>query len=266
MKAKTHRGKSRTTARLSVKLDKTLVAYANAASAAGVGILALSCPAAAEIVYTHVHQKLPFNKTFYLDLNHDGIADFGFNNTRWSDGDGSGSDFLTIFPAKSANRIWGDKTASIFYRSASALAAGVRVEHNREFTPGNKLMAHWTTSSGGLKRASSRACKGPWKNVTDRYLGLKFIIKGETHYGWARLNVTCSDVTVTATLTGYAYETVANQEITTGNTNGADDGRSTSATLGRLAQGSTGSARRRTGATALAEKETTTETSGGVYE
>jgi hypothetical protein len=47
---------------------------------------------------------------------------------------------------------------------------------------------------------------GPWVNVKDRYLGLKFQIKGNTHYGWARLNVKVSKTTITATLTGYAYE------------------------------------------------------------
>jgi hypothetical protein len=56
---------------------------------------------------------------------------------------------------------------------------------------------------------------------------LKFSIGGQTHYGWARLNVT---VTFTglfksggtyAVLTGYAYETVPNTPIVTGKTKGA---------------------------------------------
>jgi hypothetical protein len=40
------------------------------------------------------------------------------------------------------------------------------------------------------------------------YLGLKFVIKGKTHYGWARLAVSAQRFVVTATLTRYAYETV----------------------------------------------------------
>jgi hypothetical protein len=62
---------------------------------------------------------------------------------------------------------------------------------------------------------------GPWKNVRKRYLGLKFLIKGKTHYGWARLNVTISGDVINATLTGYAYETVAVKAIITGKTQGA---------------------------------------------
>ena len=36
---------------------------------------------------------------------------------------------------------------------------------------------------------SSTRTIGPWRNVTTRYLGLKFKINGKFHYGWARLSV-----------------------------------------------------------------------------
>jgi hypothetical protein len=93
---------------------------------------------------------------------------------------------------------------------------------------------------------------GPWANVKDRYLGLEFKIKGKIHYGWARLSVTVSKTTITATLTGYAYETIANKPIIAGRTKGPDDGSveesnaalnvptSKPATLGLLAMGSSG--------------------------
>jgi hypothetical protein len=47
-------------------------------------------------------------------------------------------------------------------------------------------------------------------------LGLKFLINGQTHYGWAHVTVNGSR----AVLNGYAYETVPNQPITTGKTSG----------------------------------------------
>jgi hypothetical protein len=57
--------------------------------------------------------------------------------------------------------------------------------------------------------------------VNSRYLGVKFEIKGQTHFGWARLNVQIQlPLTITATLTGYAYETIANKAITAGQTKG----------------------------------------------
>lgn len=216
-------GRNRLAAWRQTKLEKTLVAYANAATAAGVGILALSCPAEAKIIYTHVHEQIPLNKTFSLDLNHDGIADFGFSNTKGTTSFGGGWGFLTIFPTKSANRIWGDKTGDNgFFRYASALAAGAQVGPNKQLSPGNKLMAH-SSSNPGRRKQPSQSCEGLWGNQTDRYLGLKFMIKGQAHYGWARLTVSCSNTTVTATLTGYAYETIPNKPIIAGKTKGPEE-------------------------------------------
>jgi hypothetical protein len=57
--------------------------------------------------------------------------------------------------------------------------------------------------------------------VTNRYLGLQFIIHGRIHYGWARLSVERANLT--ATLTGYAYETIPNKPIIAGKTKGVAD-------------------------------------------
>src|SRR5262249_14283594 len=64
--------------------------------------------------------------------------------------------------------------------------------------------------------------KGQWLNVTGRYLGFRFRIKGKAHYGWARLNVRLSHYTLDATLTGYAYETVTTKPIIAGKTKGGE--------------------------------------------
>ena len=57
------------------------------------------------------------------------------------------------------------------------------------------------------------------------YIGFKFLIAGQTHYGWARLTVRYNPNTpkqrLGAELTGYAYETVAGQPIKAGQTSGA---------------------------------------------
>lgn len=55
--------------------------YAIAASAAGVGMLALAQPGAAKIVNTPTHHIIDKNDIYHLDLNHDGIIDFSFVNT-----------------------------------------------------------------------------------------------------------------------------------------------------------------------------------------
>jgi hypothetical protein len=78
--------------------------------------------------------------------------------------------------------------------------------------------------------------------------GIKFLINGEVHYGWARLSITKSYYL----LTGYAYETVANKAIPAGEEGGADghaaaqpaelmkEPASPMATLGMMARGAGG--------------------------
>jgi len=73
----------------------------------------------------------------------------------------------------------------------------------------------------GRVRELNSVCNGPWSGGT-RYLGLEFSISGEVHFGWARLNVSCKELHVFASLTGYAYETIPNKPIIAGQTKGTD--------------------------------------------
>ena len=51
---------------------------------------------------------------------------------------------------------------------------------------------------------------------------MRFKIAGKTHYGWARLNVQVAGSSITVTLTGYAYETISNKSIRTGQKKGGE--------------------------------------------
>jgi hypothetical protein len=70
--------RQRRTAKLSKSVCRQLNSYALAASAAGVGMLALAQPAEAKIVYTPAHIAVPINTFLPLDLNHDGVNDLSF--------------------------------------------------------------------------------------------------------------------------------------------------------------------------------------------
>jgi hypothetical protein len=88
--------------------------------------------------------------------------------------------------------------------------------------------------SWGLNGSTSRCS---WaKEAGPHYLGLKFRVQGRTHYGWARVKVALS-THYRATLTGYAYETVANKPIITGKTKGPDVITIQPGSLGHLAAG-----------------------------
>ena len=57
---------------------------------------------------------------------------------------------------------------------------------------------------------------GQWCTATGKYLGLKFDISGNTHYGWAKLDMDAS--TLTWTLKEFAFNSVPNELINAGQT------------------------------------------------
>jgi hypothetical protein len=210
----------RKSANLSDSVQQQLNKYALAAGAAGVGVLVLGHPAEAKIVYTADTNITP-DHTIPLDLNHDGIVDFGFRDVyRRSHPYGfDHTGLLSVIPANAANKIEGYSRINGNY--ASALRAGVPIGPNARFTTGPNIMAT-VFSDTGRARELSGVCDGPWSGGT-RYLGLQFLINGEVHFGWARLNVSCKGLDVFATLTGYAYETVPNKPIVAGQTKGSHE-------------------------------------------
>jgi hypothetical protein len=203
---------TRTAFQFSSTFHKNLNAYALGATAAGVGVLAIVPHATAEIVYTSVHHQIQPNRGgngFFLDLNHDGINDFlivNFYSTT--------SAILNVWvsPEQVGNEIFSNGAGY-----AAAIPAGVTIGSNGRFHPAQSLgMANDDFGIGN--------CEGPWKEARNKYLGLKFEINGEFHFGWARLSVTCfTPAAARVLLTGYAYETVANQPILTGQVSGTSE-------------------------------------------
>lgn len=223
--------------RLNPKLDKNLMTYASVAAAAGVSVLALAHPAAGKIVYTATHQRLSGHA--FLDLNNDGTNDFEFTN-HISTQIGAAQTFtinstgnLQVYGVNVANQVWGQGSV------ASQLAPGVSVGTAGQF-PGGKEMGGFYGTDG-----QPHAYFGPWLaggGLHQGYLGFKFVINGETHFGWARIKdeVTIDPTKFKVVLTGYAYETVPNQAIVTGKTSGANALSSVSGSLGDLALGANG--------------------------
>jgi hypothetical protein len=208
-----NRYQGRPAIRLDAKMEKKLLSYAAAATATGVGLLALSAGAAAKIVYTPIHHVIGPNTQFQLDLNHDGTTDFLLSNKY---GTSTGFSFadLSLSGAKNSFAM----TSSRQQQFPRALAKGAKIgAHSQRFHSAKGLMAGIVSADNG-----SQSHAGKWAYATNRYLGLKFSIKGETHYGWARLSVYVvkGRPYVRSTLTGYAYETIANKPIVAGEEHG----------------------------------------------
>jgi hypothetical protein len=216
-------------------------------------MLVLTQPADAKIVYTSTHHVIKYPGSYNLDLNNDGKAE------------------VRIFESHQSTSEQGQVTRLVAAAGASNLvkgyplwnSLGTRLPYASALRPGQKIGGSRTRFGYGapapMAVASTIALSPPnsfaaWGNlplIPYRYLGVKFQINGKTHYGWARMIVKVSGVEITATLTGYAYETVPDKTIVAGKmSDSADDAELLKApvpaeavlepaSLGRLAQGAT---------------------------
>jgi hypothetical protein len=214
---------------LNLKLEKSLTAYMLAAGAAGVSLLAAQT-AEAKIVYTPANISIGSRSVVPLDLTNDGVAEFVISNWQYDQ-----VSHLSIIHRQPSNEVISLVQAP---GPAADLPLGVQIGPNR-FFEGVGSMATFGSQSGIIFFSG-----GPWKDAHNRYLGLKFVVSGETHYGWARMTVSRTVVT----LTGYAYETVPNKPILAGQMSGSEVASTVdpkeiltparpSATLGALALG-----------------------------
>src|SRR5215469_15255450 len=167
----------------------------------------LTLPAVAEILYTQVNVTVSGNGIIKIDLNHDGQVDMSIvaHDRQCNSG------FVYGVPSSDAG-------AQANGSYIVALSAGAAINATKTFySPEGLMLAYDLCPVGPPPRIT-----GAWQNVTNHYLGIKFHINGQVHYGWARLNVTIGNLGFrrppVVTLTGYAYETIAGQGITAGQT------------------------------------------------
>jgi hypothetical protein len=200
----------RTTQQLTLSFLGKINAYALAASAAGVGMIALAQPSEAEIVFTPAHTFLVRYQHFPLDLNHDGTPDIGF--FFYGPAYHAFNQTLFVHPLNGGGVIVDGPGY------AAPLPLGFGIGPGRNFANGNnsrrieRTRGYYTQNSGYIVRSY-----GLWANKGDKYLGVEFVIDGELHYGWIRFTVTVGhNQPMDGTVTGYAYETKANQSVHAG--------------------------------------------------
>jgi hypothetical protein len=236
---------SRKKFKISDSLNRQLNQYAQLASAAGVSVLALAGASQAKVVYTETYQLTHPGIPLYIDLNHDGINDFVLR-TMFYRGTSGIEVGLSASGFRNADNVVAGKRFSLgsdyFLSAASALPAGARIGPDGNFSLPSPFMAvELFKKDVGSQYSDLGPRVGKGNGVRDRYLGLKFVVDGEVHYGWARLSVTLGHDRqpddVVGTMTGYAYETVADKPIIAGQITGADVITAQPETLGGLALG-----------------------------
>jgi hypothetical protein len=201
------------TSNLSPSLTRRLNFYALAAGAAGAGLLTSGRPAEARVVYTPAHVVIHTGSTYNLDVNHDGVTDFQFSNFLVYYGQlivlpqGGGRNALEVLPG--------------FNYFPLALNQGARIGPGAYFW--GSCVGCLTYDGTMVDAFSAGVDEGDWINVRNHFLGLRIIIDDKAHYGWARLSVQVDGTSITAVLTGYAYETQPGTTILAGQTSGAAD-------------------------------------------
>jgi len=209
---------------LSGTTDHTLRLYSLAAAAASVSALALAQPAEAEIVITNKTIPIHAGTPVMLDLNGDGIKDFEFSLSNYSYKIFSNNK-LYVQGLTAGNGIVGRGQA------ASAMLRGAKIGPGGPFIHSYYRVvtevSHLCTQSCGLKSGYSfdQSLYGKWGGgQPNRFVGVKFKINGETHYGWVRLTITVKKKgsgkgpkgSFSGTITEYGYESVANKSCGAG--------------------------------------------------
>jgi hypothetical protein len=229
--------RKRLPALLGLNVERRLLAYT---TAAGAGLLSFGLPANAEIIYTpsNIPMALPVGNEYaktQLDLNNDGTPDFTFslvasyyaNSSQFRD-----DRALSIVADQTGNEILGADGVNGFAPTAAAVPAGRKIGAQKDFVANNAIMAIEAYFGYNDIRDS-----GSWRYVQTAYLGLKFLIGGQVHYGWARIKLPSPGDYELPSIYGYAYESTPNTPITAGQTSGAANATSTRASLGALAAG-----------------------------
>ena len=234
------RTKERSAVQLGRHLEKNLLAYAAAATGA---VLVSAAPSAgAQIVYTPSNTPFPLNHQNQgpvfttLDLNNDGVPDFTFamSSTAHFSSIGYTTRFklyMKVVPDQTGNEVVQGSLAP----TASAVPAGVTIGPKEKFVA-DGYMVHQVYSRQGQINQSS----GTWQPVEFAYIGLKFMINGQVHYGWARVKFPYPYGYKYPSIYGYAYESTPNTPIVTGQTSGTAPTHATTegpASLGMLAAG-----------------------------
>lgn len=175
------------------------------------GYAALACAFAAvqqadaQMVYTDVDPDALINSgdNYLFDLDNDGTDDFGFTNVIYS-----------AIGAMNALVVGSGGIAGYIGSFFGSTFPFVSVLDDGQVVDGG---LGWYSTSGGAPLLWGTfgvvGSLGAWDNVTDKFIGLRIKMGADFHYGWARIDVSHT----TITLKDYAYNATANASI---NTNG----------------------------------------------
>lgn len=193
-------------------LQQKLKAY-SAVAGAVTAAAAVTGDANAQVIYTDVSPDAFVDSTttgnaIPIDLNNDATVDF---SVVFQFGTYSGYDYNYCFAyslTPTTNQI---DTAAVGYSSAHALNDNINASllwYSGQGTYSTHLLA--------VSLPAVAFNIGNWVGVTDQYLGVKFAIGANTHYGWVRMTIPGNSESIT--VKDFAYNATPNTPILAGAT------------------------------------------------
>jgi len=195
-------------------LSRQVAQYSIAAAVAGVSMLALAAPAAGEVVVTRKTIPVPLTTLDALEPVKVSMANNGIDDFRFYLAGDTGFRFLWVDRSNSSNGVIPSAT---YPATAKILPRAAKIGPSADFRCCYvDVIEHSFTNTDGPRKFS-----GQWGgNPQNSYLGVRFLLNGQTHYGWIRLTVStyanAGQPYMSAKITGYAYETVPNKPILAG--------------------------------------------------
>lgn len=189
----------------SQSLSKRLARYGALAAAIG-GIAETN----GQVMYTDITDFAGNGSSAYdLNLDGDGTVDFqifGYNGSQiLVDGNSSGNSVAGSIPS---------------YAYPFALNENSTIDANQTWQSGGGQILRFITLSGQGSSClyASNWCDNAGDNddITDKFLGFKFKIGTDTHYGWARLDIIGTDNVESWLVKDYAYEATPDTPIAAG--------------------------------------------------
>lgn len=175
--------------------------------------------ASGQIIYTDISPDSNggVNTDYALDLNNDGTVDFGINQEQISYYSVAYVNRLAIFPNNVANETLTSNASAGLYAYPFALNSGDVISNGQVTWANNGYSSGFQSLNWALSYSGSLlANNGNFVGVADKFVGLRFDISGETHYGWVRLDV--SEDAQSWVVKDYAYNSVADEPINAGQT------------------------------------------------
>lgn len=185
-------------------------------SAMAAAFIAGATEADAQIIYVDI-TDITVDLGFYIPLDIDGggyndIILQAASNTMypWTYVNGFGN--LSSAGYGGPNNAFQGYAGDVF-PYASALDSGATISAGASFVSNAANYAIFASVFSG-------STYGPWADETDKYLGFKFDIDGELHYGWMRLDIFVTPVSFT--IKDWAYNSNPDEMIIAGDMGAAD--------------------------------------------